>query len=486
MEKQKILDVGYILGNGNVVGVDQLKALTDDKITSQQIKPDTFNYDKDKCVAPPYNLTSLIQLLDDNPEHSRCVRAKATDVIGQGYKVVKDPKLKESQVKEAQKEELENFYQISSFPIPFLEMLNRMTLDLETTGNGYIEVARNVKGYPAALYHVDVTTIRVREDHEGYLQKKDNKTVYFQNFGDKIVLDDTGKITKRNFIDPKTGKEKNSLGIQQSANEIIHFKYYKPGNQYYGGPDYISALKPIIGSGNAEDYNIQFFENNAIPQYAILVKGAKLSAELKSLIEMYFRTEIRGKAHKTLILSIPHKNVELEFKPLSVETKEGSFEKYRNECRDRILVAHGVPPHRVGIIETASLGSGTGEAQNETYKRSILEPRQRIIEAKFDIVNQLGFGIKGWLFKFDDIDFKDQKNQAEIAKIYKDMGAMTIDEVRTEFLGKQAFEKGGDRPYIIVGNQIYFLDELGEVEAEEKVLEEIQTEYKKILAELEN
>jgi len=39
--------------------------------------------------------------------------------------------------------------------------------------------------------------------------------------------------------------------------------------------------------------------------------------------------------------------VNIEFKPLSTEVKEASFRLFRQDNRDEILAAHGVPPYRM-------------------------------------------------------------------------------------------------------------------------------------------
>jgi phage portal protein BeeE len=81
-------------------------------------------------------------------------------------------------------------------------------------------------------------------------------------------------------------------------NEVIHLKNYHPHSSYYGLPDFLPALRALVGNKKAGDFNITFFENNAVPQYAIIVKG---------------------NAHKTLILAVVQdegEKVDIEIKPL--------------------------------------------------------------------------------------------------------------------------------------------------------------------------
>ena len=97
---------------------------------------------------------------------------------------------------------------------------------------------------------------------------------------------------------------------------------------------------------------------------------------------------------------------------------------------------------------------------------------------------EIGLMKHGWKFKFDDIDPKDKKNQSEIAEKYFKMGSLSINEVRTEFLGKQSIE-GGDRHFIMAGNILIYIDTMEAHEVtESKELQKLKNEYDEILKEL--
>jgi capsid portal protein len=92
----------------------------------------------------------------------------------------------------------------------------------------------------------------------------------------------------------------------------------------------------------AGDFNIQFFENNAVPQYAILVKGGELAKGTRKRIEEYFREHIKGQAHKTLILEVvgeEGEEVDVEIKPLA----NGEAARVHRPGRVRLLRAQAGP-----------------------------------------------------------------------------------------------------------------------------------------------
>ena len=70
---------------------------------------------------------------------------------------------------------------------------------------------------------------------------------------------------------------------------------------------------------------------------------------------------------------------------MSTDVKEASFRLFRKDNRDEVMIAHGVPGYRIGIIETGSLGGSTARESTEIYKRSVIDPRQVIIE---ETINQ--------------------------------------------------------------------------------------------------
>lgn len=155
--------------------------------------------------------------------------------------------------------------------------------------------------------------------------------------------------------------------------------------------------------------------------------------------------------HAPLIMAVPSSTPEgrvtLEFKPLNVEVKEASFRMTRKDYRDEILVAHGVPGYRVGIVETGSLGQNVAEETSKIYKDSVVNPRKNIFEALINkyIVRE-GFGIKGWKFKFEPFTVDEKKLLRDLAEFMFARGAMTPNEIREKFGKPFGLERDDSRP----------------------------------------
>jgi capsid portal protein len=264
-------------------------------------------------------------------------------------------------------------------------------------------------------------------------------------------------------MNPTTGKVDMTLTPETAANEIIQFKNYTPRSSYYGLPDIIPAVPSISGGISARDYNLRFFDHNAVPDYAVIIDGGEMTPALKALVQDYFSRDVVGRRRKTLILENPDPNVKITLQPLGVDVRDASFRLFRIDVRDEVLVAHGMPPARVGVIETANLGSGSGLSQASTYKNAIVEPRQQRMETRIDkLIIEQGFGIKDWMFRFVDIDIEDRLATREIVVGLLPLGVVSINESR----GWMALPPiaGGDRPFVLsTTGEIIFIEELEEM-----------------------
>ena len=84
----------------------------------------------------------------------------------------------------------------------------------------------------------------------------------------------------------------------------------------------------------------------------------------------------------------------------------------------------------VGVIETANLGTGSGESQKKNFKDT-LQGRAAFIEGAFN--KALGHNGFEELFQFSDLDIEDKLNRAQIENIRLQNGSLSINEVRSTY-----------------------------------------------------
>lgn len=417
-----ILKSGRFLWHENMKQVGQVLK---DEIISRQLESEEFDYNIDNVYKPPFEPEALIKCLELSTIHYRCVKAKAFDVAG-GYFIRAVEGVEKPD--EKQKEELEEFFDTCGGTESYLEILERTLIDFESVGYGGIEIGRNRKGKPASLWHIPAATLRLLKDGQRILQRRELAKVYFQIFPNKFDLE-TGKWK---LIDPATGRVAGNTDALDAANEILMFVNYHPRSERYGEPDFIPATGAIAGNIYARDFNLDDFAESMIPAYAVLVSGGTVGKETQALIEQYFE-DVRASGRNVLVISVPGKNVKIELKELQSTIKDASFTTYKKDNRDELLLAHGMHPARIGIIETATLGSGSGMSQLVHYKSGVVEPRQRWVEHKINyLIVRRGFGITDWEYAFVDLDIADKKEEADILTKYVTAGIMDENEARVK------------------------------------------------------
>lgn len=262
-----------------------------DGAKSKKLDPlDLTGYSLFQIVQPPYNTLYLAQLYDVSPFHHAAINAKAANVVGLGYHFeetqrtldkIEDVMGEDSKLDKLRrriskaKYELREYLESMNSDDNFLRIMWKIYVDLETTGNAYMEIGRTSSGKIGYIGHIPTITMRIRRHRDGFVQVVYNRYTFFRNFGDTTTVD--------------------QIGTDPSPNEVIHFKKYTPTNTYYGVPDILSAKNAIAGDEFASRFNLDYFENKAVPRYIITVKGAKLSADSERKLLEFFQTGLKGR-----------------------------------------------------------------------------------------------------------------------------------------------------------------------------------------------
>lgn len=454
--------------------------------------------EKVELVEPPVDPELLSLLIRIDEVHKKCCDCKVTDSVLREYDILpKEQTLneedEENQIDEetkAQILEIEEFIEDCSFEDGFEGVLKKAGIDLESIGWCAIEVVRSLDMKARKIYHIPAERVRVIQGRRGYVELGRGGTkTYYQVFGEKVLSkredllgrkefyspNKDGPLSEEscvwNFVDKKTGKKTTSF--KKAANEIIFLRKHHPKTIHYGLPDIVPAIPYIYGNIFIRDFFLQFFENNAVPQYAIIIEGGKLSADVRQTIQKFFEQDVKGNAHKTLILPVPSTSgeVRVKFEKLSADEKEGSFQETKKNNQTSIMIAHGVSPAIIGIAETANLGSGKGLSQAENYKNRIVVPAQLYWAKELNKLFRMGLGAGKVYIEFEPLDIRDMKEEAEMYLSYLKNGVLTINEVKKYAkLGDPV--DGGDRAFIIVGSDILFLDDMSK--APSSILEKLE------------
>ena len=229
---------------------------------------------------------------------------------------------------------------------------------------------------------------------------------------------------------------------EEAANEFISI--CRPPNEastVYGKPAALSAQRSMLGEMLSDEFNINFFRSKGVPQYAVIIKGVQSNvdgtvnhdavASAVAEIEEYFSKHLQNVDRPVLILGTSG-GVEFEFKPLSPENIDEVFAlKYPDRCRDRIRMAHRMPPAALGIIETAQLGAGSSSPQLRDYRTHTVRPGQTLFAS---VVNMMlrHMGIPYFNFRFLDMPIEDEQEAKKFHLSEFKEGAISTNEYRDE------------------------------------------------------
>ena len=390
-------------------------------------------------VQPVYNLEYLARIYEISPYNYAAINAKVSNIVGLGFDFVETRKTNEAidditdekQLARARKklnkirQDLHDWLEDCNDEETFKETLIKFYTDVEATGNGFLEIGRTSAGKIGYIGHIPSKTMRVRRLRDGFIQLLYGKAVFFRNFGDQETPN------------PISGGE-------DRPNEIIHFKKYTPMNNYYGIPDIIAAQNAMAGNEFAGKYNLDYFENKAVPRYIITVKGAKLSPESERKLLEFFQVGLKGKNHRSLYVPLPadspDQKVEFKMEPVEANTQESSFNTYRKMNRDEILLAHRVPINKIGVPEGVSLASARDA--DKTFREQVCGPAQDILEKKLNKV--IGEMTDALALKFTQLTLTDEDTQSKIDERYLRMQVIVPNEVRIR-KGMVPID-GGDTP----------------------------------------
>lgn len=427
-----------------------LKRSIDRKIkkaeASRQVVTTSNAYSLFDVVEPPYNLATLARLYEASAPNYAAINAKVAHLVGLGfdYEVSREvidamQALESDKSREAKARKIDRLKNTITKKLnaisderSFIDVMTKVVTDLEATGVGYIEVGRNVRGEIGYIGHVPSHTIRVRRAKDGFVQMVDGSVAYFSPFGKKPASAASSIMSGR-------------------PNELIQLKKFTPTNTYYGVPDIVAAKESAYGLISANAFNLDYFNNKAVPRYVVSIEGAKLDAKSEQVLVEFLRG-LKGNSHRTVIVPLPANPQtkivpKLKFDPVETEVQEASFTKYKTQSRDEVLMAHRTPINKVGGGTDANLASARD--LDKTFKEQVVRPQQELIESKVNWI------IEEWTdvlkLTFNEFTLTDEDTQSQIDQRDMMTGALLPNERRRK-LNLSPYE-GGDVPVPVSAQQ---------------------------------
>lgn len=421
-----------------------------EKATSSQQHDTDDSHSNPEWYDPPYPPTNLSLLLERSETHARCVYSKSQGVAGHGFDLVPHPELEKDDP--PGQETVRDFWfgadstwQLGPDRQPATpgSVLEQAWTDYEAIGWFSIEVLINDNtAEPTGLAHVPAHTIRARKDDIGFVQiDPDTSKIegYFAPAGARYG-------DEKQFVDANDGTVSASIaGVETPANELLVHRNYSALAPHYGIPDVVPAMQTLFGDLAARKFNAKFFENDAVPRFAVIVEGGQLTeAAWTELEEKFADLKLDDNAHRGVILEAVSgvtssfedaHNVSLRIEPLTVGVEEdASFIEYRKENEHDIGKAHDCPP--VVFDRTDQINYANADAQRRSFANETIRPKQqKLAERLYRVIHQTMLDVDGWTVDFVLHGAENEERQAQIAKTRISagvQGGMLVDEAREE------------------------------------------------------
>ena len=290
-----------------------------------------------------------------------------------------------------EKEMLEHFFD-EPFPgMSFITLRRKLRVDLEATGNAYMEVIRNLKGEVVFLRHlesvmmrlvkldapvnVDVTVMRGNTEvtatlpmrERRYCYKVGANLVFYRDFGSSRQIN---KKTSA-WIDP----EDQNVDQDLLGSEVVHFVVNKDFRTHYGLPRWINNLPSVLGSRKAEEYNLEFFDSGGIPPAIMFIQGGALVGGVKEQLQ-HFLSGKASQKHRAAIVEVTSTSgsldsagsVQVKTERFGSSVTDFMFQKYDDQSKEHIRTSFRLPGILIGLnndynLATALAGLKAAESQ---------------------------------------------------------------------------------------------------------------------------
>lgn len=358
-----------------------------------------------------------------------------------------------------EKFKLERFFNYVCPTRSFNRLRWESRVEVESGGNAYWEVCRRPDGSIATWDRLEAHTVRLRRMEQRYTNVEVNqrrsqlsyervmvpfrfrtfvqlvlggaKAVYFKQFGDPRVM---SSVTGRFYATRELLAA--SEGSAAPATEIIHWREFDTIGPY-GLPPWYGAQYAVLGVMASERVNYDYFDNKAIPPWAVLVSGGKLATGAVDRIKEHLK-DLKGQAswHKIIVLeaegtsgSTDKARCKIELVPLlKDQPQDALFQTYEANNGKKVQQQWRLPDLLVGRSEESN--KAQADAALKMAEQQVFQP---IREEEDDFYNRFilpEMGILWWQFKTQGVVARDPESQTEIVERLTKAGILIPNEGR--------------------------------------------------------
>lgn len=389
-------------------------------------------------LAPPVDLDELLKLSEENSVHSAAIDAKVADTVGRGWllEIEDDSEPGDGSDQEQAERLLREWLRQVCPQETWSELTDQIMREQDALGWGCWEITREGAD-PASpitgVYALPGQTLRATKQPDVYVQLQGPERTFFKRFGVKL------------HVNARTGDVADDVPEDERATEVLIFKLYTPRSRRYGLPRWIAATPDLAELAAIRSYNIAWFGGGGKVDRFVHVEAGQdgSSDDAKAIADDVVEQveEAKGADHVTVVSYGPHgSKVHVHFLAPNIGQRDGQFRNERQDLVKQVLIAHQVPPYRVGWAELGSLGGSAAKEMLDAYRYGTIEPPQEKLEELLarTLFNPEvgGYNLGQWTFRFNDVDWDQMAQDMETAARAVEYGIASPDEGR-EMVGKE-------------------------------------------------
>ena len=307
----------------------------------------------------------LIELQNRSPKHSAIVKGKAAIVGGNGFS--------KNNIADKTKLFLKNANGTDNLD----EILAKVSYDLEMFGAYALIVDwSRTRETIARITYVDAAKVRIAtvdcKEGEGYW-----------------VCDDWYNTKKhRPLFYPKFDKVK-----RNAPSTVLYVKEYRPGNEWYGQPEYVSSLDWINLEGKIPSYHNANIDNGFHPSMIINYNSGiptedEMAYAVKNLKKQYEGAMAAG---KVIVTFSEDKDTAPVITPIELNNSDERFIDLNKEIENGIYQGHRVTnPALFGVKTPGELGNTNDLASDlKVFNAMYARPKQNAIESVFQMLAEV-------------------------------------------------------------------------------------------------
>jgi PBSX family phage portal protein len=378
----------------NVTPISIGKKATRSDMSRQVEEQESFALDSGNRAAiiqTPYSMKNLHDLYERSNTLRQCVEAYVTNMTSNGWEVV--PYEEGASMDQQEVRLLKSFIESPNTDESLRSVSSKIVNYYEKYGFTFTEVVRNAQGVPTLLRAANPAAIRMtskdREEIEVRMTVRRggrrSRIVERKRFRQYVQQVGTQKVYYKQFGDPrdlnyKSGiySEAGTLAPELRATELIHHKQLS--EDPYGVPRWISMLPSILGSREAEEVNLRYFEDNTVPPMILSVAGGRLTRQsFLDLQSILSGTGLgRDRQNQIMLLEAVPEVADIDGKEGTVSLKldkltdarqsDGLFKDYDDANMAKVRSAFRLPPVFLGMSQdmtfaTANVSAYIAEVQ---------------------------------------------------------------------------------------------------------------------------